>query len=59
MKASELIEILRDIIEASEGYDVDVRLEEVGGDRYGSEIGLKVGDDVVLKKYFGGEMPLW
>ena len=29
MKASELIERLQDIIEASDDYDVDVRLEEV------------------------------
>lgn len=59
MKASELIERLQDIIEESEGDDVEVCLEDVGGARYGSEIGLKVGDEVVLKKYFGVEMPLW
>lgn len=59
MRASELIERLQDLIEASDSDDVEVCLEEVGGDRYGSEIGLKVGDEVVLKEYFGGEMPLW
>lgn len=59
MKASELIEKLQDIIEASEGDDAEVRLEEVDGDRYGYEIALKVGDEVVLEEYFGGEVPLW
>lgn len=59
MRASELIERLQDLIEVSDSDDVEVSLEEVGGDRYGSEIGLKVGDEVVLKEYFGGEMPLW
>ena len=60
MKATELIEKLHDIIEASDDYDVDVRLEEISGDRYGSTIGLVAGEnEVVLSKYFGGEMPLW
>ena len=60
MKASELIEKLQDIIEASDDYDVDVRLEEVSGDRYGSTIGLIVGkNEVVLSQYFGAKMPLW
>ena len=60
MKASELIEKLQDIIEASDDFDVDVRLEELNGDRYGSTIGLIVGkNEVVLSQYFGGKMPLW
>ena len=60
MKASELIDRLQDIIEASDDYDVDVRLEELNGDRYGSTIGLVAGkNEVVLSKYFGGEMPLY
>ena len=60
MKASELIEKLQDIIEASDDYDVDVRLEEVSGDRYGSTIGLVIGkNEVVLSQYFVGEVPLY
>ena len=60
MKASELIERLQDIIEASDDYDVDVRLEEVSGDRYGSKIGLVAGkNEVVISQYFGGTMPLY
>ena len=60
MKASELIEKLQDIIEESDDYDVDVRLEEVSGDRYGSTIGLVAGkNEVVLSQYFRGEMPLY
>lgn len=60
MKATELIERLQDIIEASDDYDVDVRLEEVSGDRYGSTIGLVAGkNEVVLIQYFGCEMPLY
>ena len=60
MKASELIDRLQDIIEASDDYDVDVRLEEVSGDRYGSKIGLVAGkNEVVFSQYFGGEIPLY
>ena len=60
MKASELIDRLQDIIEASDDYDVDVRLEELNGDRYGSKIGLIAGkNEVVLSQYFGDKMPLW
>ena len=60
MKAIELIEKLQDIIEASDDYDVDVRLEEVSGDRYGSKIGLIADkNEVVLSQYFGGEVPLY
>ena len=60
MKASELIDRLQDIIEASDDFDVDVRLEELNGDRYGSKIGLIVGEnEVVLSQYLRGEMPLY
>ena len=60
MKASELIDRLHDIIEASDDYDVDVRLEELNGDRYGSTIGLVAGkNEVVLSQYFGCEVPLY
>ena len=60
MKASELIKRLRDIIEESDDYDVDVRLEELNGYRYGSTIGLVAGkNDVVLSQYFGYEVPLY
>ena len=60
MKASELIDRLQDIIEASDDYDVDVRLEELNGDRYGSTIGLVAGkNEVVLSQYFGCEVPLY
>ena len=60
MKASELIERLHDIIESSDDQDVDVRLEAVSGDRYGSTIGLVAGKhEVVLSQYFVCEMPLY
>lgn len=57
MKAKQLIEIVNKVISADA--DADVSLEVVGGDRYGDEIALKVGGTIVLKKYFGSEMPMW
>ena len=60
MKASELIDRLQDIIEASDDYDVDVRLEEDSGDRYGSTIGLVIGkNEVVHRQYLRWEMPFY
>lgn len=57
MNINELIAKLQKL--ANENGDCMVNLKEVDCDRYGDTIGLVVGDETIMYKYFGGEMPRW